>query len=227
MDGCSSSPWRVRRRCWRSRRRASPRSSSNPTGPGAQHGDSKRVPLPPAGPAREAFLAEFITIDLAANEAKLAGQPLSPFEFYQRVNRPDLAARADERTRQRIWLISGAAVVLVAGVTAGAIEFATAPDVNEPSCVTNVYRYNACVSSHQQHQTLGMVLIGGSVAIAASLFTWGMLIPQMVTTPEETVALASAYNRALGKKFGAPGANFHLFPTFAPGSAGLVARLSF
>jgi hypothetical protein len=49
----------------------------------------------------------------------------------------------------------------------------------------------------------------------------------MVTTPDETVKLATGYNRALGKKYGAPGATFHLLPTFAPGYTGLVARLTF
>lgn len=199
----------------------------DPNGPGAQHGDPTRVLLPPAGPARKAFLAEFISIDLGGNEAKLGGQPLSPFEFYERVDRPDLAAWADERARQRIWLISGAVLALVAGVTAGAIEFATSPDVNDPSCVANVYLYNACVESHYQHQSIGSALIGASIVVAASLFTWAMLIPQMVTTPQETVALATDYNRALARKYGAPGTRLQLLPTVTPGYAGLVARLTF
>jgi hypothetical protein len=200
----------------------------DPGGPGAHHGASTKVPLPPEGPAREAFLKEFISVDPRANETTLGGKPLSAFEFYRRVDRPDLADRADERTRQRVWLLSGSALILVAGVTAGAIEFATAQNLNAPACFTNgTVSYNACVDAHNQNKTIGMVLIITSVSLAAGLLTWALLIPEMVTTPEETVTLATTYNRGLSKKYGAPGATFHLLPTFAPGYTGLVARLTF
>jgi hypothetical protein len=202
----------------------------DPGGPGAHHGASTKVPLPPEGPAREAFLKEFISVDPRANETTLGGKPLSAFEFYRRVDRPDLAARADERTRQRVWLLSGSALILAGGVTAGAIEFATAQNLNAPICNSGsnpVGAYNACVDAHNQNKTIGMVLIITSVSLAAGLLTWALLIPEMVTTPEETVTLATTYNRGLSKKYGAPGATFHLLPTFAPGYTGLVARLTF
>jgi len=202
----------------------------DPGGPGAHHGASTKVPVPPEGPAREAFLKEFISVDPRANETSLGGKPLSAFEFYRRVDRPDLAERADERTRQRVWLVSGAALILVGGVTGGAIEFATAQNLNDPIChagSNSIAAYNACVDAHNQNKTIGMVLIITSVTLAAGLFTWAMLIPEMVTTPEETVTLATTYNRGLSKKYGAPGATFQLLPTFAPGYTGLLARLTF
>ena len=200
----------------------------DPGGPGAHHGASTKVPLPPEGPAREAFLKEFISVDPRANETTFGGKPLSAFEFYRRVDRPDLADRADERTRQRVWLLSGSALILVAGVTGGAIEFATAQNLNAPACFANgTVSYNACVDAHNQNKTIGMVLIITSVSLAAGLLTWALLIPEMVTTPEETVTLATTYTRGLSKKYGAPGATFTLLPTFAPGYTGLVARLTF
>lgn len=202
----------------------------DPGGPGAHHGPSTKVPLPPEGPAREAFLKEFITVDPRANETTLGGKPLSPYDFYRLADRPDLAARADERTRQRVWLLSGSALILAAGITGGTIEFATAQNLNDPICHEGsnaVLAYNACVDAHNQNKTIGMVLIITSVTLAAGLLTWALLIPEMVTTPEETVTLATSYNRGLSKKYGAPGATFHLLPTFAPGYTGLVARLTF
>ncbi|HSP19305.1 MAG TPA: hypothetical protein VLQ79_07320 [Myxococcaceae bacterium] len=199
----------------------------DPNGPGAEHGDTNRVPLPPAGPSRDAFLKEFISVDPAGNTVMIGGRPMSAFAFYNRVDRPDLAARADERTRQRIWLISGSVLVLAAGVTGGAIEFATAQNLNDSSCVVNVNTYNACVDAHNQNRNVGILLIGTSVAVAAGLFTWAMIIPEMVTTPQETLTLATGYNRALSKKFAPPAATLRVFPTFAPGHVGLVARLTF
>jgi hypothetical protein len=166
-------------------------------------------------------------VDPQGNAASLGGHSISAYDFYKRVDRPDLAARADERTRQRIWLISGAALVLVGGVTGGTIAFATAQNPNDPSCAVNVSAYNACIDAHNRNRNIGILLIGTSVAASAGLFTWAMLIPEMVTTPQETVTLATGYNRALSKKYGAPGASFHLLPTFGPGYGGVVARLTF
>ena len=204
-----------------------PEEIIDPNGPGSQQGDPTRVPLPPAGPSRDAFLKEFIRVEPQGNAASIGGHPLSAYDFYKRVDRPDLAARADERTRQRIWLISGSALVLVAGVTGGAIEFATAQNPNDPSCSVSVTAYNACIDAHNRNRNIGIALIALSVAASAGMFTWAMLIPEMVTTPQETVKLAADYNRALSKKYGAPGATFHLLPALAPGYAGLVARLTF
>ncbi|MGZ3446604.1 MAG: hypothetical protein ACXWLG_14855 [Myxococcaceae bacterium] len=204
-----------------------PEEIIDPNGPGAHHGDSNRVPLPPAGPSRDAFLREFITVDPQANAASLGGHSISAYDFYKRVDRPDLAARADERTRQRIWLISGAVLVLAGGVTGGTIAFATAQNPNDPSCAVDVYTYNACIDAHNKNRNIGIALIATSVAVSAGMFTWAMLIPEMVTTPQETLTLATGYNRGLSKKYGAPGATFRLLPALAPGYAGLVARLTF
>ena len=198
------------------------------TGPESQHGDSTRVPLPPQGPEREAFLREFIRVIPRDNEAQIGDRTLSAFEFYNRVDRPDLAARADERTRQRIWLISSSVLVLAAGVAGGAVVLSNAQDVNDPVCFVNGnFSYNECVDRHQHTQTIGIAIIGAAVVVAGGLLTWGLLTPEMVTTPEETVRLAVGYNRALAQKHGATGSRLRVLPVLAPGFAGLTARLSF
>ena len=203
----------------------------DPNGPGTQVGDPSRVPLPPAGPGRDAFMAQFIRVVPNDNEATLGNHAISASEFYTRVNRPDLVARAEERTRQRIWLMAGSALVLAAGVTTGVVVAGNAQDVNDPSCFVNGNTsYNACVDRHQRTTNTGVVIIVSSFVVAAGLFTWGMFIPQMVTAPDETVRLAAEYNRALGQKYGAgtpPGKSFHILPQLAPGYAGLTAQLRF
>ena len=73
----------------------------------------------------------------------------------------------------------------------------------------------------------GSLIIGAGVVVAASLLTWACLIPEMVTTPEETLHLATQYNRELAKKYGATGASLQIVPSLAPGYAGLTARVSF
>ncbi len=200
----------------------------DPNGPGAQHGGPHRVPLPPEGPGREAFLKEFIRVDPTANQAFLGQEALSAYDFYGRVGRPDLAARADERTRQKIWLMAGGVLVLAAGVTAGVFEFENAQNLNDPNCSVNgALSYNACVDARNRNKTLGILFIGSGVVLGAGLFIWGALIPQMVTTPEQTLELAKGYNRALGQKHGAPAARLRLFPMLGGGRTGLVARLDF
>lgn len=203
----------------------------DPNGPGARQGSPTRVPLPPEGPGRDAFMKEFVRVDPRENEAWQASRVLSASEFYTRVNRPDLAARADERTRQKIWLISGSVVVLAAGVAGGAVVLANAQDVNDPACFVNGnISYNDCVSRHQNTTNTGVAIIGATVVAAAGLLTWGLLIPEMVTPPEETVRLATEYNRALGQKYGASsssGVDLRIVPALAPGYAGLTARLRF
>lgn len=203
----------------------------DPNGPGAQVGDPNRVPLPPAGPGRDAFMAQFIRVIPNDNEAMLGNHAISASEFYTRVNRPDLVARAEERTRQRIWLIAGSAVVLAAGVTTGVVVIGNAQNVNDPACFVNGnVSYNDCVDRHQTTTNTGIVILGATVVAAAGLLTWAMLIPEMVTPPEETVRLAAEYNRALGQKYGAgtpPGKSLRILPQLAPGYAGLTAQLRF
>jgi hypothetical protein len=198
------------------------------TGPDAHHGDSIRVPLPPEGPQRQAFLKEFIRVIPRDNEAHLGERTLSAFEFYNRVGRSDLAAQADDRTRQRVWLISGSLLVLAAGAAGGAVVLSNAQDVNDPVCfVHGNFSYNQCVDRHQQTLIIGTAIIAATVVVAGGLFTWGVLTQEMVTTPDETVRLAVGYNRSLAQKHGATGARLRLVPALAPGYAGLTARLSF
>jgi hypothetical protein len=49
----------------------------------------------------------------------------------------------------------------------------------------------------------------------------------MVTTPKETVRLATEYNLALAQKHGATGSRLQIVPSLSPGHAGLTARVSF
>jgi hypothetical protein len=56
---------------------------------------------------------------------------------------------------------------------------------------------------------------------------WGITTPEMVTPREETLRLATDYNRALGQRHGATGTRLELLPAVGPGFAGLSARLRF
>ena len=193
-----------------------------------RHEESRQVPMPPEGPAREAFLRDFVRVDPRANEARIGGRTLGAHEFYTRVGRLDLAARADERTRQRIWLFAGAGLTAVAGAVGGAVVLGNAQNLNDPACIAGGNAtYNECVDRANKSTTIGSGLILLGVVAGASLFTWACLIPQMVTSPEETVHLATEYNRALAREHGAPGARLQLTPAFGPGYQGLVARLTF
>jgi hypothetical protein len=197
-------------------------------GPG-KHEESRRVVLPPEGPERDAVLQEFIRVDPRANETFIGTRSLSPHDFYTRAGRSDLAAQADEHTRQRVWLIAGSVVTLAASATAGAIVLSNAQSLNDPACflgATNV-AYNDCVERNSKTTTIGAAIILAGVVVAASLLTVGLLIPEMVTTPEETLHLAVEHNRALAQKHGAPQARLELLPAIGPGYQGLSARLAF
>jgi hypothetical protein len=193
------------------------------------HEDSRRVPLPAEGPERDAFLQEFVWVDPRGNEAFIGSRSISARDFYTRVGRPDLVARADERTRQRIWMIAGSALTLAATATAGAIVISNAQSLNDPACFTGPtnQNYNECVERANRTTTIGVGIILAGVGVAASLLTTGLLIPEMVTPPDETVRLAVGYNRALARKHGAPGARLELIPSFGPGYQGVLARLAF
>jgi hypothetical protein len=196
-------------------------------GPGADHGDSTRLNLPPAGPGRETFLQDMIRFNPRDNEAFQGTRPLSPQEFYALVGRPDLVARAAERSRQRTWLIVGSVVTLVGGVATGVVVLSNAQDLGAGACHTSTPVYNDCVDRNHKTTTIGTVILASSVVLAGGLFTWAMTIPQMVTTPEEGTRLALEHDRTLAKKYGAPETQLRIIPAIAPGFAGLTARLTF
>ncbi|HVP60852.1 MAG TPA: hypothetical protein VMT11_09855 [Myxococcaceae bacterium] len=190
--------------------------------------ESTEVPLPPPGPEREAFLSRFLWVDPRSNEVSAVQGRLSPREFYQRVGRPDLAAWSEDRSRQRVWLMAGGGLTLVAGVVAGALVIAGGPDTSAPPCLPQTSPvYAECVDRSQRANTTGALLIGAGVALGGALIVWGITTPEMVTTQEETVRLAADYNLALSRKHAATGSRFQLVPSFAPGYAGLTGRLSF
>jgi hypothetical protein len=195
----------------------------------SDHGDSMRLPLPPAGPARETFLQDMVRFNPRGNEAFIGTRPLSAQEFYDAVGRPDLAVRSAERTRQRTWLIVGSVVTLAAGVASGLVVLGNAQSLGDGKCFAapQPQVYNDCVDRNHQTTTIGTVLIASGVVLGGGLFTWAMTILEMVTTPEESAKLALEHDRALAKKYGAPEARLDVLPAIGPRFAGLTARLTF
>jgi hypothetical protein len=195
----------------------------------SDHGDSMRLALPPAGPARETFVQDMVRFNPRTNEAFQGTRPLGAQEFYNTVGRPDLAARSAERTRQRTWLIVGSVVTFAAGVASGVVVLGNAQSLGDGKCFAapQPQVYNDCVDRNHQTTTIGTVLIASGVIIGGGLFTWAMTIPEMVTTPEESAKLALEHDRALAKKYGAPEARLDVLPAIGPGFAGLTARLTF
>ncbi len=198
------------------------------TGPEARHGDRTTVPLPPPGPGRTAFLREFLTVNVHDTQVTRGGRSVSAWSFYNEVGRTDLAARADERTRQRVWLMAGGGLVAVAGVVTGLVVMSNAQNTNDPSCWTGgVITNNACIDRNKATTSAGVLILVASIAVGTGLITWGALIPEMVTTPEETVRLATDRNLELSRKHGASGVRLRILPGVGPGQAGLTARLTF
>jgi len=195
----------------------------------SDHGESMRLPLPPAGPARETFLQDMVRFNPRTNEAFIGTRPLGAQEFYNAVGRPDLAVRSAERTRQRTWLIVSSVVTLAAGVVSGVIVLGNAQSLGDGKCFAapQPQVYNECVDRNHQTTTIGTALIASGVVLGGGLFTWAMTIPEMVTTPEESAKLALEHDRALSKKYGAPEARLDVLPAIGPGFAGLTARLTF
>ena len=177
------------------------------TGPDARRGESTYVPLPPEGPERDAFLDAFIRVDGRENRVTLRGKPISAFDFYSRIGRPDLAAAADQRTRQRIWLMSGGGLTIVAGLVSGLLVMASGPDTSSPDCLArgpDVYK--SCVEQSNRATSAGALLIGAGVALGGAFIVWDVSTPEMVNPREETLQLATDYNRTLGRSHGATGA---------------------
>jgi hypothetical protein len=102
------------------------------TGPNAHH-ERRSVPLPPEGPGRDAFLREFVVVDVQSNSTRIGDRALSASEFYTRVERTDLAAQAEDQSRQRVWLMAGGGLVAAAGVAAGLVVMGNAKNTNDPS----------------------------------------------------------------------------------------------
>src|SRR5215471_1448459 len=155
------------------------------------------VALPPPGPGRDAFLSGSMSVDMMLNEVSLGHRPLKAKDFYLKVGRPDLAAWAEERTRQRIWLISGGGLILAAGVVTGLAVIGTGPSTSSPECGqgSDANAYNKCLDRAEKAQMTGAVLIGAGLIAGGVLIVWGMSTPEMVTPAEETLRLATEYNK--------------------------------
>ena len=193
---------------------------------------STGVEKPPPGPGRAAFDAQAISVDAILNEVKRNGQPLPASEFYRLTGRPDLEKWSEDRTRQRTWLIASGTVIALAGVVTGVFVMGTGPDTSSPECQTSHYEdYTACLDRASKAQMAGAFTLGASLAVGGVLFVWGMNIPEMVTPAEQTLKMATEFNRTLSIKNGGspPSSNvqFRLVPSVAPGYAGLTARLTF
>jgi hypothetical protein len=63
------------------------------TGPDSYH-ERRTVPLPPAGPERDAFLKEFLRVDPRDNRVTDRSGTVSATDFYARLQRADLVAQA-------------------------------------------------------------------------------------------------------------------------------------
>jgi hypothetical protein len=186
------------------------------------------VRLPPPGPEREVFLSRFLWVDPHANEVSALDRRLAPREFYLQVGRPDLAAWSEDRTRQRIWLMAGGSITLLAGVVSGAVIMAGAQDSSAPSCGPQYSpTYADCVDRSQRATTTGALLVGAGVGVGGALLALGISTSEMVTTHEETVRLAADYNHGLAAEKRAERPHFRLLPALGPGYAGLSARLTF
>jgi hypothetical protein len=196
------------------------------TGPDAHHG-RRTVPLPPEGPERDAFLTEFLRVDPQENKVTDRSGTLSATDFYSRVQRADLVAQAEDRRRQRIWLMAGGGAVAIASTIAGLAVMSSTQNANAPACSTDVVTHNACLDSNSKKTTAGAVILAAGLTLGVGLFTLGTVVPEMVTSRDETVRLATEHNLGLARKHGAEGARLQLIPSLAPGHAGLLARLSF
>jgi hypothetical protein len=193
---------------------------------------STGVEKPPAGPGREAFDADAISVDAILNEVKRGGKPYPASDFYRLMSRPDLAAWSEDRTRQRTWLIASGTVLALAGVVTGVFVMGTGPDTSSAECQSTHFEdYSACLDRASKAQMTGAFILGASLAVGGVLFVWGMNIPEMVTPAETTLKMATEYNRALSvKNGGSPPSSkvrFRIVPSVAPGYAGLTARLTF
>ena len=104
-----------------------------------------------------------------------------------------------------------------------------AQNINDPHCLVNgVAGYNECVDRANQTTLIGGLIIGLGVVVGGGILTWALLTPEMVTPPEETVHLATEYNRNLAVRHGAPsGAQLQILPSIGPQGASLTARLTF
>jgi hypothetical protein len=193
---------------------------------------STGVEKPPAGPGREVFDREAISVDAILNEVKRDGKPYGASDFYKLVGRPDLAAWSEDRTRQRTWLIASGTIVAVAGVVTGIIVMGSGPDTSSPQCQTHDYAdYTNCYDRASKAQMTGAFILGAGLAAGGVLFVWGMNIPEMVTTAEQTLKMATDYNQSLCIKHGgsppSSGVKLRVLPVVGPGFAGLSAKLTF
>jgi hypothetical protein len=141
------------------------------SGPDAHH-ERRSVPLPPEGPEREAFLREFLVVDLHENSVREASAPFRIGVLHPGgAHRPRSPGRGsdppahlvDGRRRAR-WT--------VASVVAGVLVMSSAKNVNSPSCSTDVFAHNACVDSHKSTTTAGALILVAGVALGTGLFTW-------------------------------------------------------
>ena len=193
---------------------------------------STGVEKPPAGPGREAFDRDAISVDAILNEVKRNGKPYGASDFYRTVGRPDLAAWSEDRTRQRTWLIASGTIIAVAGVVTGIVVMGTGPDTSSPQCQTSDYAdYTSCYDRASKAQMTGAFILGAGLAAGGVLFVWGMNIPEMVTPAETTLKMATEYNQSLSVKHGASppssGVKLRILPALGPGYAGLSAKLTF
>lgn len=117
---------------------------------------------------------------------------LSMPEFFEKVGRPDLAARYVTRASVRDALtVGGAAVVVLGLVTAGALL-----DARSGDCLTS-----SCSATHSD-QVAAALAGGGGALLGGGLIAGGLLVDPMPVGDQEARDLARDHNQKLKASLG-------------------------
>jgi hypothetical protein len=157
--------------------------------------------------------------------------PLDLTDFYEAVDRPDLAHSVHRRHRVRIAGLVGGLVAFGAG-TYFMLEasYSGLSSLNSTYCDPTTRDYSMCVSGNQQAHDAAQrdatwYSIAGTGAIAVGVV--GVLVYRFLDEdPEGALAhrrLAREHNRRLKRTLGLP-ADYEIAPYVQPGGGGLAVR---
>lgn len=149
------------------------------------------------------FLDNVLTYDQESDTVRMGRQKrvLSRSELFEMLNRPDLVQKSHEaESRQRIYLITGGAVV-VAGIATTIIALATRPDLNyDPTCNTSPKAFNVCAATLYRNEVIAGIGLGGGLALGALFATLAFASSPDVLTPDEMRAEIARHNAQLLKQ---------------------------
>ncbi len=154
--------------------------------------------------------------------------PLTPREFFMKLERTDLVEKSDGLAMRRKWLIIGSIALSSAAIVAGSILIATAPRLASVECESSIAVYNEiCVPRANAHNISGTVTIATGVvgALLMAGFAWNS--NPAVLDRDETAALVSSYNSKLARQLRRPPAGLRFLPVVTPDGASLTAALRF